>query len=77
MGWNSGGDIADELWAAIARYIPPGGREKAARAIVEIFEAHDSDVKIGFQAGQIRPSNENEENSLGVEILRVEVASAS
>ena len=44
MGWNTGGDLADEIWAVIKPRLGDGQIRPVAKELIKIFEAYDCDV---------------------------------
>ncbi len=43
MGWSSGSELADEVWALVEKYIPSKNKSAVAKKIVSAFEDHDAD----------------------------------
>lgn len=43
MGWASGSQLAEGLYADIRKYIPRGQRKNVAEKILDHFEHHDAD----------------------------------
>ena len=44
MGWCSGSEIAQDVWALVRKFIPDKKREKIARKLIDIFEDRDADT---------------------------------
>ena len=45
MGWCGGGELAEDVWAAVRNLLPVGrGRMVAARKIIDLFERRDCDT---------------------------------
>jgi len=44
MGWNTGGDIADEVWSIVNSHIDAQKRARVAYALITLFEGYDCDV---------------------------------
>lgn len=61
MGWNSGGDLADELWDTIEHLLPKNKRTKIARQWVEILEGHDCDIMLETEVGEAAGINNDED----------------
>ena len=43
MGWCTGSQIAEELWAKIKQYVPPDKQQELAKYVVDHFSAYDAD----------------------------------
>lgn len=44
MGWSSGAEILDEVWAEVAEFIPKKSQDEVAKRVVDIFLNHDADT---------------------------------
>jgi predicted secreted protein len=44
MGWNSGSEIAQDIWNMVAKYIPEYKKKELAIKFINYFEAQDCDV---------------------------------
>ena len=44
MGWASGSQLAEDVWAAVRNSIPAGARQPIAKKIVDLFEDYDCDT---------------------------------
>ena len=44
MGWGSGAQILDEVWAEVVEFIPKKNQEEAAKRVVDIFLNYDADT---------------------------------
>jgi len=44
MGWASGSELAEEVWAIVEGYILTGHKLPVAKQIVKAFEDHDCDT---------------------------------
>jgi hypothetical protein len=44
MGWSSGAQILDEVWAEVVEFIPKKNQEEAAKRVVDIFLNYDADT---------------------------------
>jgi hypothetical protein len=43
MGWASGSQLAESIFAELIDFIPEGARERVAKVILKAFEAEDAD----------------------------------
>jgi len=59
MGWASGSELAEDVWAAVRNLIPGGStRVHAAHKIIELFEDYNCDTideaeKLCADAGRV------------------------
>lgn len=44
MGWSSGAQVLDEVWAEVVEFIPKKNQEEAAKRVVDIFLNYDADT---------------------------------
>lgn len=44
MGWSSGAQVLDEVWAEVVEFIPKKSQEEAAKRVVDIFLNYDADT---------------------------------
>jgi hypothetical protein len=44
MGWASGSELAENVWAAVRKDIPITRRHQVARHIIDLFEDMDCDT---------------------------------
>jgi len=44
MGWASGSELADEVWALFREHVPEASRKNVAKQLVDLFEGHDCDT---------------------------------
>ena len=44
MGWSSGAQILNEVWAEVVEFIPKKNQEEAAKHVVDIFLNFDADT---------------------------------
>ena len=44
MGWASGSELAEDVWALMSPFIPPSKRKQLAIELIDLFEEHDCDT---------------------------------
>jgi hypothetical protein len=53
MGWASGSDLADALWASVEKYLPKTKRQLIAQDWVLMFEVRDCDTMLETRVGEV------------------------